>query len=332
MSSLNRREEVDVPSLPFEFTKTPTPPADVWPNILAIKQLRLALLPAASRSYADNVAGIRNVGASALANENIEIAIREIASGSSTHGRVGIPSGEVKKGVGANGHIAAAEGEIKERLIPKSIVGAGVRTTGMCKGLKADSCANTQIGVIESGGIAAKRSIAYGGVAAGDGVVLERLLTDCHVGADREVIRDAQSAAGGVVKKRVGPNGGVAAGGVAIKRKGAHRGVVVAGEIIDKRGCSIGCIVRACRIQQQRRSAGRCVVISRVGGKGKAANTGVKTAGGNALERKRANCCVGNAAGKVKKSVLPFCGSEVGISSIRRPDLPPLCSANAQCR
>src|SRR5262245_65567867 len=47
MSSLNRREEVDVPSLPFEFTKTPTPPEEVPLKMWSIKQLPLMLLPAA---------------------------------------------------------------------------------------------------------------------------------------------------------------------------------------------------------------------------------------------------------------------------------------------
>src|SRR5437660_6445460 len=47
MSSLNRREEVDVPSLPFEFTKTATPPEDVPLKMWSMKQLPLTLLPAA---------------------------------------------------------------------------------------------------------------------------------------------------------------------------------------------------------------------------------------------------------------------------------------------
>src|SRR5262249_23638270 len=143
-----------------------------------------------------------------------------------THRRVGVPAGQVNQRVGANGHIAAAAGEIKERLIPKSIVGARVRTTGMGQGLKADSRADTQIRVIDPGGIASKCLIAYGGVAAGDGVVLEGLLADSHVRADIEIIRDAQSAAGGVVKERVGSDRGVAAGSGIVKKGERSTGCV----------------------------------------------------------------------------------------------------------
>ena len=87
-----------------------------------------------------------------------------------------------------------------------------------------------------------ERLITQRSVGAGNGVVLQRLLADCHVGADLKALC-VECAAGGVVKKRVGPNGGVAAGSVAIERKGADRCVVFAGGIIDKRGCSIGRVV-----------------------------------------------------------------------------------------
>jgi hypothetical protein len=47
------------------------------------------------------------------------------------------------------------------------------------------------------------------------------------------------------------------------------------------------------------------------------ANTGVKAGSGVAKERKLTNCCVRNAGSETKKSVLPFCRSEVGIAAIR---------------
>src|SRR5207248_10524756 len=46
ISSLNLREEVIVPSLPFELMKTAIPEGDVWPKMFPIKQLSSTLFPA----------------------------------------------------------------------------------------------------------------------------------------------------------------------------------------------------------------------------------------------------------------------------------------------
>src|SRR5262249_34731851 len=45
ISSLNRREEVTVPSLPSELMKTAVPPEEVAPKIWPMKQLLLWLTP-----------------------------------------------------------------------------------------------------------------------------------------------------------------------------------------------------------------------------------------------------------------------------------------------
>src|SRR4029077_20521259 len=141
----------------------------------------------------------------------------------------------------SNGSVEGAVRVVLECPVTKSAVAESAG--GISKCLKTDGSANTKLFVARGpGSKTMERLKAERGVGAGNGVVLERLLADCHVGADLEAQDVVECAASPVVKKRVGPNGGVAAGSVAIERKGAHRGVVFAGGIIDKSGCSIGCI------------------------------------------------------------------------------------------
>ena len=47
------------------------------------------------RSYADNIAGSRNTGASATPNEDIELATREIDSGWRAYREVDVPASKV---------------------------------------------------------------------------------------------------------------------------------------------------------------------------------------------------------------------------------------------
>ena len=83
------------------------------------------------RSYANNIAGSRNTGASVTPNENIELATREIKAGWRAYREVDVPASKVTQRVSANGHIVSPAGEIKECLISKCIVEGGVRATGM---------------------------------------------------------------------------------------------------------------------------------------------------------------------------------------------------------
>jgi hypothetical protein len=55
ISSLNRHEEVIVPSLPVELMKTAVPSKEVWPKTLPIKQLVLTFVPSIPTPDTDNV-------------------------------------------------------------------------------------------------------------------------------------------------------------------------------------------------------------------------------------------------------------------------------------
>src|SRR6478672_7194044 len=101
------------------------------------------------RSYADNIAGSRNAGASVTPKEDIEIATREIDSGWRAHRKVDVPASKVTQRVSANGHIVSPAGEIKECLISKCVVEGGVRATGMGEGPEADRGADTEICIIQ---------------------------------------------------------------------------------------------------------------------------------------------------------------------------------------
>src|SRR5439155_10710170 len=107
-------------------------------------------------------------------------------------------------------------------------------------------------------------------------------------------------------------------GGVAVERKCTYGRTVFAGGIIDQRCCSVRRVALAGGVQQERCSAGRRIGISRVEHKRSSANTRVEAAGGDTIERKPANCCVGSAAREAKKGVLPLRRREVRVTTVRR--------------
>ena len=131
-----------------------------------------------------------------------------------------------------------------------------------------------------TGGVAHEGKRSVGSVAAGGGVVRERLITGSRI---------------------------IHTGSVAEECVTAVRRVEAAGGVVIESDKTSGRVVAACGVLEKHCCTDARISISGVGKECPGTDTGVVATGGNALERIPTNCCIVYAGGKAKKGALPLC-------------------------
>jgi len=277
ISSLKRFEEIGVPSLLDELTRTGTPVADAWPKMLF------------------NIAGV--VFAS---NTNHLCADIDVVAGSL-----------IKAGRVADGGVASTRGIMPERLITERVVeesgcvklkrllAHGVvapaatvaSAVSILKRLETDSHICAVLRVSSVGDAAQQCLITDSHVTIAIRVIEERGSAVCRVGRTVGVVLERSNpvghvgVAGGVAKERQRTAARVVLAGGVVKERSITVSSVVTGGVVIERGVTAGSVVEAFAVVRQRKSAHGIVVPP----------------GGVAVERINASAGVVAAAGIAKQ-------------------------------